>query len=52
MRIGEKHFPVYGIDIGKTPFHIIDCDERGKPVFRIKLRRAAMSKFFAKAKPR
>ncbi len=50
MRIGEKHFPIYGIDIGKTLFHVSGCDRTGKPVFRIKLRRDALLTFFAKAK--
>ena len=51
IRLLSWHFPIYRLDIGKTLFHIIGCDERGKPVFRIKLRRPAMLKFFAKAKP-
>jgi len=46
MRIGEKHFPVYGVDIGKSLFHVCGCDETGKPTFRIKLRRDALLTFF------
>ena len=51
MRIGEKHYPIYGVDIGKNLFHISGCDSTGKPVFRIKLRRDSLMTFFAKAKP-
>ena len=51
MRIGSKDFSVYGIDIGKSVFHVSGCDATGKPVFRIKLRRDSLITFFAKAKP-
>jgi len=51
MIITAKQFPTYGIDIGKTVFHVVATDHRGKPSFRIKLRRAALLEFFVKAAP-
>lgn len=51
MKISAHEFPTYGIDIGKTIFHIVATDPRGKPSLRIKLRRDALLEFFVKATP-
>lgn len=41
---------VYGIDIGKTVFHVVAVDKLGKPIQRCKFSRATMLQFFANAK--
>ena len=51
MKITTHDFPTYGIDIGKTIFHVVATDQRGAPSFRIKLRRNALLEFFVKASP-
>lgn len=51
MKIAAHTFPTYGIDIGKTVFHIVATDSRGKPSYRIKLRRDSLLTFFVKAAP-
>jgi transposase len=38
---------VYGIDIGKSVFHVCGCDRKGKPVFRKKFSRRTVTRFFA-----
>jgi transposase len=38
---------VYGIDIGKSLFHICGCDRAGKPVFQKKFSRRTVVTFFA-----
>ena len=40
-----------GIDIGKTWFHIVGMDERGKPLFQKKLRRPKLMRFIAISQP-
>jgi len=51
MKNAAHDFPTYGIDIGKTIFHVVATDQRGKPSFRIKLRRDTLLEFFVKATP-
>jgi transposase len=38
---------VYGVDLGKTIFHIVGLDERGAVVQRLKFRREKLLAFFA-----
>jgi len=38
---------VYGIDLGKTTFHVVGIDVTGRPIQRIKLSRATIFKFFS-----
>ncbi len=40
---------VYGVDIGKTLFHVCGCDRQGKPVYRKKFSRRTVTRFFANA---
>lgn len=42
---------VYGIDLGKTSFHVVGLDTAGFPVQRVKLGRATIFQFFANATP-
>jgi transposase len=42
---------VYGIDIGKTSFHVVGLDRAGQPVIRLKLRRDRLLQHFANATP-
>lgn len=39
----------YGIDIGKTLFHVCGCDTKGKPLLRKKFKRPQLIEFFANA---
>ncbi len=47
MRIVPHSCAVYGIDLGKTTFHIAGADQHGRPTLRIKLRRDPLLQFFA-----
>jgi transposase len=40
---------VYGIDLGKTTFHVVGIDVTGRPIQRVKLSRATIFKFFSNA---
>ena len=40
-----------GIDIGKTWFHVVGMDERGKPLFQKKLRQPKLMQFIATSQP-
>ena len=40
---------VYGIDLGKTTFHVVGVDVTGRPIQRVKLSRATIFKFFSNA---
>lgn len=40
-----------GIDIGKTWFHIVGLDSKGKPLFQKKLRRPRLMEFVATCRP-
>ena len=51
MRNGPKDCAVYGIDIGKTVFHVVGADATGKPIQRAKFRRDTVLRFFELAKP-
>jgi transposase len=46
-----KTAAVFGVDIGKNIFHVVGVDVGGKPVFRAKLRRDGLLKFFVNAPP-
>lgn len=37
---------VYGIDIGKNIFHVVDLDTQGEPVQRARFRRDGLLQFF------
>ena len=51
MRIVPHSCAVYGVDLGKTTFHIVGADRHGQPTLKIKLRRDALLQFFATASP-
>lgn len=40
-----------GIDIGKNCFHVVVCDERGKPVERARLTRNRLAEFMVQQPP-
>jgi transposase len=42
---------VYGIDIGKSSFHVVGLDAAGKPVVRTKFRRDPLLQYFANTVP-
>jgi transposase len=42
---------VYGIDIGKSSFHVVGLDAAGKPVVRTKFRRDRLLQYFANTVP-
>lgn len=42
---------VYGIDIGKSVFHVVGTDADGSPVQKVKFRRAVLLQFFGHADP-
>ncbi|HEY4367502.1 MAG TPA: IS110 family transposase [Steroidobacteraceae bacterium] len=42
-----QHVAVYGIDIGKSVFHVAGLDATGRPVFRKKLKRDKILAFFS-----
>ena len=39
-----------GIDIGKSLFHVVGCDDSGRPVWRKKFNRAQLLEYFVQAK--
>jgi transposase len=47
MRRQNAVATVYGIDLGKTYFHVVGTDPTGKPVRRAKLTRNNFFEFFA-----
>jgi len=47
MRSQNAVATVYGIDLGKTYFHVVGTDSTGKPVRRAKLTRNNIFEFFA-----
>jgi transposase len=47
MRSQNAAATVYGIDLGKTYFHVVGTDSTGKPVRRAKLTRNNIFEFFA-----
>ncbi|MCV2880397.1 IS110 family transposase [Sedimentimonas flavescens] len=49
MHIDPKTCAVFGVDIGKTLFHVVGLDASGAPVQKVKLRRDTILQFFAQA---
>lgn len=51
MRNSPKDCAVYGIDIGKTIFHVVGTNESGAPIQKAKFRRDTLLRFFKEARP-
>lgn len=51
MRNRPRDCAVFGIDIGKTVFHIVGLDGTGTPVQKAKFRRDTLLQFFERADP-
>lgn len=51
IRNQPRDCAVFGIDIGKTVFHVVGLDERGAPVQKAKFRRETLLQFFEHARP-
>lgn len=51
MRNKPKDCAVFGIDIGKTVFHVVGMDGKGMPVQKAKFRRDTLIQFFVQAQP-
>jgi transposase len=51
LRNKPRDAAVYGIDIGKTVFHVVGLDPDGKPIQKASFRRDTLLKFFEAAKP-
>ena len=49
MPITPKDCAVFGVDIGKTLFHVVGLDEAGSPIQKAKFRRDALLEFFERA---
>jgi transposase len=49
MRVQSNGAAVYGIDLGKTTFHVVGTDAAGRPIQRVKLSRATIFTFFGNA---
>ncbi len=49
MRTHPRNAETYGIDIGKTVYHIVGADAEGRPIQRAKLSRATILTFFSNA---
>lgn len=49
MRTQPQGAVVYGIDLGKSSFHIVGLDSQGRPIQRAKLTRSTLIEFFATA---
>jgi transposase len=47
MRNAPKGAVVYGIDLGKSVFHVVGLDAAGKPIQRAKFTRESLIQFFA-----
>ena len=50
MKIVPKGAVSYGIDLGKSTFHVVGVDRDGAPIQRIKLNRTTVLQFFTLAK--
>lgn len=50
MKIVPKDAVSYGIDLGKSTFHVVGVDRDGAPIQRIKLNRNNVLQFFTLAK--
>lgn len=46
-----KEAAVFGVDIGKTVFHVVGIDASGAPIQRASFRRDTLLQFFERAKP-
>lgn len=51
MRNQPRDCVVFGVDIGKTVFHVVGLDGTGAPVQKAKFRRDTVLQFFERAKP-
>src|SRR5262245_61155260 len=51
MRNQPRGAVTYGVDLGKTAFHIVGMDVQGRPVQRAKFSREPLLRFFAVASP-
>ena len=49
LRNAPQAAAVYGVDLGKSPFHVVGLDERGAVIQRVKFRRETLLAFFARA---
>ena len=48
-KVKHQHAAVYGIDLGKTTFHVVGMDATGLPILRAKFTRKTIFKFFEEA---
>ena len=48
-KVKHQHAAVYGIDLGKTTFHVVGMDVTGLPILRAKFTRKTIFKFFEEA---
>ena len=51
IRNAPRGAAVFGVDLGKTVFHVVGLDERGAIIQRAKFRRDSLLTFFARATP-
>ena len=51
IRNKPKQAAVFGIDIGKTLFHVVGLDPSGAPIQKATFRRETLLQFFARAEP-
>jgi transposase len=49
MRKPPPGASIYGIDIGKSLFHVVGADATGKPILRVKFKRDTVLAFFTEA---
>ena len=49
MRIQPRGAVTYGIDLGKTSFHVVGLDATGQPIQRLTLGRTTIFQFFGNA---
>lgn len=51
IRNAPKTCAVFGVDIGKTLFHVVGLDGAGAPIQKAKFRRETLLQFFERAQP-
>lgn len=51
IRNAPREAAVFGVDLGKTVFHVVGLDERGAIIQRAKFRRDSLLAFFERATP-
>lgn len=51
IRNQPRDCAVFGIDIGKTVFHVVGLDRSGAPIQKAKFRRETLLQFFERAQP-